>query len=364
MPNETGPRVLIVDDIPANVNLMKRRLEGLGYQAYTAFGGEEALKIVENGMIEAVLLDIRMPKTSGTDVLLKIRERFSMSQLPVIMVTALADAPHMSKHFLAGANDYITKPVDFRVLQCRLSAQLKVSKNISDHQEQGALESEKITLRSLVDLGHGIAHEINNPLAIISGNLSKIEESISNNHFEDLKKNLSLVSSNVSRIRSIISGLKEYSHMTNYHLEPTDLAQVKSRLLNKTRLTNLNIDLLLNETILTSAEAIERLFEIIESNTIEHTHQDSTKWMRVSIQIEDRNLTIKFLNSTPAISESLKDKVFEPFYSQDKNGKLPGLGLSIARSICRLMKGDITIEYEGGDQVFLARVPLRPTEAA
>ncbi|HEX8901923.1 putative bifunctional diguanylate cyclase/phosphodiesterase [Vitreimonas sp.] len=117
-------RILLVDDQAQNRDMLGRRLERRGYEVVlreTAIGIEDA--IAEDN-IELVLLDWMMPERSGFDALTGIRARFDAEHVPVIVVTALDDGDIVSKALEGGANDYISKPIDLRVLSARVKAQL------------------------------------------------------------------------------------------------------------------------------------------------------------------------------------------------------------------------------------------------
>ncbi len=117
-------RILLVDDQAQNRDMLGRRLERRGYDVVlreTAVGIEDA---IEELNIELVLLDWMMPERSGLDALQGIRQRFDAEHVPVIVVTALDDGDIVSKALEGGANDYITKPIDLRVLTARVKAQL------------------------------------------------------------------------------------------------------------------------------------------------------------------------------------------------------------------------------------------------
>ncbi|ANP47312.1 putative bifunctional diguanylate cyclase/phosphodiesterase [Candidatus Viadribacter manganicus] len=117
-------RILLVDDQAQNRDMLGRRLERRGYDVVlreTAVGIEDVIA-AEN--IELVLLDWMMPERSGLEALQGIRQRFDAEHVPVIVVTALDDGDIVSKALEGGSNDYITKPIDLRVLTARVKAQL------------------------------------------------------------------------------------------------------------------------------------------------------------------------------------------------------------------------------------------------
>ncbi|MBL8530905.1 MAG: EAL domain-containing protein [Hyphomonadaceae bacterium] len=117
-------RILLVDDQAQNRDMLGRRLERRGYDVVlreSAVGVEDVIAYED---IELVLLDWMMPERSGLDALAGIRARYDAEHVPVIVVTALDDGDIVSAALEAGANDYITKPIDLRVLTARVKAQL------------------------------------------------------------------------------------------------------------------------------------------------------------------------------------------------------------------------------------------------
>ena len=119
-----GERLLVVDDDPDARESMQRRLNRRGYSTETVDGGEAALKVLERENFQLVLLDHNMPGMTGLDLLKLLRATRSETDLPIMMLTAQADTQHVVKAFELGANDYLTKPVDFDVAMVRIVTQL------------------------------------------------------------------------------------------------------------------------------------------------------------------------------------------------------------------------------------------------
>jgi len=116
--------LLVVDDAEANRDVLSRRLAARGYTVTSAASGAEALALAGQHRFDLVLLDIEMPEMSGLDVLTKLRESQSQAQLSVIMVTARTEGATIVEAFRLGANDYVTKPVDFPVALARIGTHL------------------------------------------------------------------------------------------------------------------------------------------------------------------------------------------------------------------------------------------------
>lgn len=118
-------RLLVVDDEEPNRDLLSRRLRKAGFDVECAASGKEALEVLKREAIDLVLLDNMMPEMSGLDLLRLLRATQSASELPVIMVTALHDSSRVVEALSTGANDYVTKPIDFPVALARVEALLQ-----------------------------------------------------------------------------------------------------------------------------------------------------------------------------------------------------------------------------------------------
>lgn len=117
-------RLLIVDDVRENRDILRRRFERQGFHVTEADGGVAALDLIGRETFDLILLDIMMPDIAGLEVLAKVRTKFSPGELPVIMVTAKTQSEDIVEALGIGANDYITKPVDFSIALARVITQL------------------------------------------------------------------------------------------------------------------------------------------------------------------------------------------------------------------------------------------------
>jgi diguanylate cyclase (GGDEF)-like protein/PAS domain S-box-containing protein len=116
--------LLLVDDNELNRDALSRRLRQRGYDVTVAAGGREALDLADASAFDLVLLDVEMPGLSGLEVLATLRRSRSQTSLPVIMVTARAEGADIVEAFRLGANDYVTKPIDFPVALARIGTHL------------------------------------------------------------------------------------------------------------------------------------------------------------------------------------------------------------------------------------------------
>ena len=129
-------RILIVDDHEDNVELLRARLESWGYTTETATNGREALSKVEAEPPDLILLDVMMPEIDGIEVARRIKGNDSLPFIPIIMQTALDSTENKVEGLEAGADDYITKPIDFAELKARLTSMLRIKRLQEELQER------------------------------------------------------------------------------------------------------------------------------------------------------------------------------------------------------------------------------------
>lgn len=162
-------RLLIVDDIADNRTILARRFARRGFAITEADNGERALELIGQQPFDVVLLDVMMPGINGLDVLRTVRQSLSPLDLPIIMVTAKADAENVVEALQLKANDYVTKPVNFDVALARVNAQIDRKRaderlrlaNAALHQVNDELERRvEERTRSLVAMNQALQNEI------------------------------------------------------------------------------------------------------------------------------------------------------------------------------------------------------------
>jgi class 3 adenylate cyclase/CheY-like chemotaxis protein len=122
----TPPRILVVDDNPTNLKILRTRLAAEGYDLVTASDGEQALAAVAAEPPDLILLDIMMPKVDGLEVCRRVKQDAGLPFTPIIIVTAMTDARDVVKGLDAGADEYLTKPVDHQALLARVRSMLRI----------------------------------------------------------------------------------------------------------------------------------------------------------------------------------------------------------------------------------------------
>ena len=122
----TPPRVLVVDDNPTNIRIVRARLASEGYDIVTAGDGEEALAVARDTGPDLILLDVMMPKIDGLEVCRRLKTTRDAPFTPIIIVTAMADSKDAVAGLEAGADEYLSKPVDHAALCARVRSMLRI----------------------------------------------------------------------------------------------------------------------------------------------------------------------------------------------------------------------------------------------
>jgi len=159
---EVKKHVLVVDDEAANIFMLEGILSGEGFEVSTAQDGLECLEKLrqDNNKTDLVLLDIMMPEMSGIDVLKRMKDHSKLKEIPVIMVSALADGDNIEKALSLGAIEYIKKPVDELELLARIDTVLKLKEQENKLKDSLNIKDDFIRM---------IAHDLRTPFSTISG---------------------------------------------------------------------------------------------------------------------------------------------------------------------------------------------------
>jgi len=200
-----APKILVVDDQPINVQLLKRKLEREGLTVMAAYNGLEALDLVAKDKPDLILLDVMMPDMDGIEVCQRLQSNEETRPIPVIFITARTSKEGKLEGLGVGAVDYITKPIDLDETLARVQTQLRfvqINRELVELQRRLGESRRAATIGAVTQ---GIAHNLNNLLGVAIGYLDIIKVSLDKP--EQIRNSVQHIDAALQRIVAIIRQL-------------------------------------------------------------------------------------------------------------------------------------------------------------
>lgn len=201
--NAPKSKILIVDDDEISNVLLDKLLKGAGHETTCLHSATELMDYLERETPDLILLDIVMPKMSGTEALRLIRDKFTCAELPIIMMSSLSEQESILEAFELGANDYITKPASPQIAMARVNTHLSLKKYYVDSIRKKELE----TLNAMIVTYN---HEVNNPLFIVTTNLKNDIKDMDNKMLKSAREATNRILEIVRKIHEASNGNIEY----------------------------------------------------------------------------------------------------------------------------------------------------------
>lgn len=352
-------KILVVDDQPVNVQLLKRALEREGLVVIPAYSGQDALDLVQREAPELILLDVMMPDMDGIEVCQRLQADGRHKNIPVIFITARTSKEGRLAGLGVGAVDYITKPIDLDETIARVHTQLRVVKINREMIDLQRRLEEARRAASIGAITQGIAHNLNNLLGIVLGYLDLIKAQA--NKPDSVRANAENLEAAVQRIVDIIRQLTSLVVKSRLPTIPVPLdgileAAVKRFRHEVRRDETVAIENPVGATAIhTHVEMLEESIHRVLQNAHESYGEAHTGPRPVSIRTaflpdmgpEGRMVSITIEDQGRGIDPLVRDHMFEPFISS-KNTVGVGMGLTVARHTLRNMGGDLVIEDRPG----------------
>jgi signal transduction histidine kinase len=368
-------KILLVDDDIDTVELLTKRLRAEGYYTSEAYDGEQALQQVKEYQPDLILLDIMMPKIDGYEVCRRLKGSEDTKHIPIIMLTAKGQIPDKVRGLGIGADDYITKPFDYRELSQRVRYWTAVKMEVEERlREIKRLEQELIKSERLAAIGQtvaSLAHYVKNILFGLKGGIYLVNEALKENETDSLKDGWDMLESNMGRISGLVLDLLEYSRERRPEYEkclPNEIANEVCELIEESA-KEYGIEIIkdfdpsIGEALM-DPKGIHRCLLNLVSNARDACIFDSNeekKWVVQVKTILENDGTIRFEVSDNGcgIDEEVKEKLFTSFFST-KEGRGTGLGLLNTQKIVQEHGGTITVNTQTGKgSTFTIRLPYR-----
>jgi CheY-like chemotaxis protein/anti-sigma regulatory factor (Ser/Thr protein kinase) len=362
-------KILVVDDQPINVQLLKRKLEREGLAVVAAYTGVEAIDLVEREKPDLILLDVMMPDMDGIEVCQRLQSQEGTRSIPIIFITARTTKESKLEGLGVGAVDYITKPIDLDETLARVQTQLRfvaINRQIMDL--TGRLDEAR-RAATIGAITQGIAHNLNNLLGVVIGYLDLIQ--VYYDKPEQVKKNTKHVEDAVQRIVGIIKQLSSLVVKIRPPLAKTPLPRLLEsgiarfhadyKLSAPVTIDNPLGDLSLDANI----EVFDEVLSKVLMNAWEAYENEPSAPRPISISTriveqpdEGKFIEVCIEDRGRGIDPEIRDLMFEPFISS-KHTVGVGMGLTVARHALRTLGGEVVMaDREGGGTRCILTHPL------
>jgi len=349
--------VLAVDDEPANLDLISRRLAALGCVVLRATNGEQALAIADRDRPDLVLLDVMMPGIDGWETCRRLKANERTAAIPVIFVTAADDTEDVVKGFEAGGVDYIAKPVEALELAARVRSTL-FTKRLQDELRASNQELRKVE-RSRQELIGMLGHDIRNLANSVVAFLQLVGMGQLDPSRPEFAELLGLSESNVSEMLRMVNALLDVYKLEEGRLEAVpqamrldvlarkSISQVKPEARAKNIIVTSDVG---DATVFVDDGLVVRVLTNLLANAVKHT--PSGGMVRVEARKADEGadfVLVRVSDTGPGITTVDAPNVFDRFY-QGGNGRSrggTGLGLAFCRLAVALHGGTIRVANPG-----------------
>ena len=338
-------RLLVVDDNELNREMLSRRLQRKNYDVTVAAGGQEALDLIYKDDFDLVLLDIMMPDITGLEVLSTLRKQFSTAELPVIMATAKIQSEDIVAALNLGANDYVTKPIDFAVLLARVDTHLRL-KNLFK------LKDEFLSMAS---------HDLKNPLFVIVCQAYLIENKvpIGSTMTEEAMEMISKVTMHAKNMQRIIADFLDFQAVDDGHIRlnktPLNLQSLAEKVVENYQPYAAEKQIELEATpytengeplVYADMARLEQVMQNLVGNALKFNPPQGN--VRVGVVATEDRVRFNVNDSGPGLSPADLEKIFvhagklsnKPTGTESSSG----LGLSICKKLVELHEGTINAE--------------------
>lgn len=357
--------ILVVDDTPANLQILFQMLKSKGYRARPVPSGSLALRAVEYEPPDLILMDINMPGLDGIATCRQLKQNDLYRDIPVIFVSARNDTFDKIKAFQAGGVDYVTKPFDTEEVITRVETHLKIrslQQQLQDRNRQ--LQENYSQLQELEELRDGLVnmviHDMRSPLSVIRSALGLLQHDLEGQMDIENKEDIEDAIVSADTLMSMISNLLDISRLECGEM-PLTIAQCNVQEVADSVIKDLAV-LTKNHNVTTDyqtdapyaqcdKEVVRRIITNLTSNALKFTQKGGEICLRIE-RYEDW-LEVSVLDNGRGISSDYHEKIFKKFGQSDNttHGRrdTSGLGLTFCKLAVESHGGRIGVDSEVGE---------------
>jgi len=359
------PSILVVDDEPNNFDVIETFLDEQDYDLHYAIGGQEAIASLDLFQPDVILLDVMMPGIDGIEVCRRIKAMPQWYSVPIIMVTALTSKEDLARCIEAGADDFISKPVNSLELRARVKSMLRIKQQYDHINLLYSLQENTIdVLQNNLDelcgnLAYTLPHELNTPLNGIFGVVGLLIADYEDMSKEEVHELLTIAQKSLQRLEKLTKRFFQYAQLEMFSNNPKT-AETRNTLPAK-----ISTQTLIKNTTKTKAKTVDRAgdlvwdiadieacmsekdFIFIVDELLENAFKFSQSGTPVEIISKLRNgnfhLSISDQGRGMTADQIAKMGAFIKFDLKDYQQQGIGLGLKIVKRIIENHRGEFSI---------------------
>ena len=353
---DTRPKILIVDDLPANLLATEALLRPLGAAIVTVDSGEGALDLVLKNDFAIVLLDVQMPGMDGFETAKLMKTRPSMQGVPIIFVTAISKEDHFATEAAQiGAVDYIFKPINSDILKSKVKVYLDL------YRQREQILSLNATLRQsneeLERFAYVCSHDMQEPVRMMNTYAGFLAEDAVDQLDDNNQRYVRYIRDNAVRMQKMIRDILTFSRVgrEEIKLETVDCQEILDEVLQEFEDVIATKDARVTSGALPVIESSTTLVRVLLQNLIGNAlkFQDGKKPPEIAVSARREGSMWRFdiKDNGIGIDPAFSDRIFTIFQRLHRTEDYPGtgIGLSTCRKFARLCGGDITFASRPGE---------------
>jgi len=347
--NLNRQKVLVVDDVTKNIQLVANFLKQAGYDINYAVSGKSALNHVKKENYDLILLDVMMPEMDGFEVCSKLKMDNKSKDIPVIFLTAKTDIDSVTKGFQVGGVDYISKPFNKNELLARVKTHLELQQQKRTLKELNATKDKFFSI---------IAHDLKGPLNQLLGLSEILQLELKEDNVEEVSKLTKLIYESAKSGRSLLENLLEWSRSQTGAIKfnPTiiNIRKITSEVVDLMEYNAIQKNILITSTIGESINAVadENMVKTILRNLISNSLRFTHEGGKIAVLAEqiDEFVVVSVADSGIGLKGKDVKKLFRidvnPSSIGESKEKGTGLGLILCKEFIDIIGGKIWVESE------------------
>ncbi len=362
---------LILEDNAGDARLIIELIKEAGaseFEMKSVTTMKDALVMLEKEKFDILLTDLSLPDSHGLETYRKLRAE--NSRIPIVILSGNTDAQVSMKAVREGAQDYLIKGQNDGASLVRCMKYSIERKHFESELEQvRSQQQNNAKLASLGEMVGGVAHEINTPLGAILLTSQSLKSIIDNESLKEQKmvlEMIGLIEKTTNQIAKIVKSLRTFAKdSSNTPFIDTKLKAIvdNTTALCAEKFYHLGIQIKIDLESINNISLECRESEIIQvilnilNNSKDAISSLTDKWIQISCRDLDKFIEIKIQDSGSGISENIREKIFNPFFTTKDIGKGTGLGLSISKGIIDSHGGKISVDPSQKNTTFLIQLP-------